>query len=240
MIMATANWRCTSILLQYILTEDKCLESSTQAVLGEVYYLCELYLIPPLTVSLPAFPEYVSRLLNSRVPRMLEREDCGRAAVLIPIFQASENYHFLLTLRTQSVETHKGQISFPGGVMELQDPTLWETALRETWEEIGIPPEKICPLGVFDEYLSVTDLIVTPYVGWLELPFELNINQSEVEEVLHVPFSLFQDVSKLRVETRNRQGEEIQVYFYDFGGKEIWGLTARIIRDFLMLLGEQN
>ena len=158
----------------------------------------------------------------------------------MPIFRGPEDYYFLLTLRTQSVETHKGQISFPGGGMEPQDRTLEETALRETWEEIGLAPSHVRVLGMFDEYFSVTDLIVTPYAAWLEPPFDLNLNANEVEAIFHVPFSLFRDQSKLRVEIRVRQGEEFPVFFYDFEGKEIWGLTARIIRDFLQLLDEQK
>lgn len=158
----------------------------------------------------------------------------------MPIFQGPEDYCFLLTLRTHAVETHKGQISFPGGVKEPGDHSLVETALRETWEEIGLPQTRIQVLGEFDDYRSVTDLIVTPYAGWVVPPLNLVPNRNEVEEVLEVPLSLFRDTTRLRVESRKRGGLEFPVYFYDFGGKEIWGLTARIIRDFLILIDGQN
>lgn len=156
----------------------------------------------------------------------------------MPIFQGPEEHCFLLTLRTQTVETHKGQISFPGGVMESVDQSLVETALRETWEEIGLPRTKVQVLGVFDDYRSVTDLIVTPFAAWLETPFELTLNRSEVEEVLNAPVSLFRDITRLRIEVRRRGSLDLPVYFYDFQGKEIWGLTARIIKDFLALIDE--
>jgi len=190
--------------------------------------------------SLPFFPEQIARVLNSRSPRKLVDEDCGRAAVLMLVFQGPEDYCFLLTLRTQAVETHKGQISFPGGVKEPEDQSMVETALRETWEEIGLPRTSIQVLGEFDDYRSVTDLIVTPYVGWVVPPLSLVPNRNEVEEVLEVPLSLFRDKNRLRVESKKRCGQEYPVYFYNFGRKEIWGLTARIIRDFLMLIDGED
>jgi len=76
---------------------------------------------------------------------------------------------------------------------------------------------------------------VTPFAAWIGGPFNLAPNPDEVDEILKVPFSILQGSRTLRVETRARQGVERKVYFYDFQGKEIWGLTAQIIRDFLML-----
>lgn len=182
------------------------------------------------------FYKRISRLLNSRTPRKLEQHDEGRAAVLMPIFCRGDDFLFLLTQRTQTVETHKGQISFPGGMVETQDTALSQTALRETWEEIGLSSDKIEVLGEFDEYLSVTSLIVTPFLARIDYPFVLNPNPNEVEEILQVPLSLFRDKSTLRVETRRRLGRTLPVYFYNFQGREVWGLTAQIIRDFMLLL----
>jgi 8-oxo-dGTP pyrophosphatase MutT (NUDIX family) len=177
----------------------------------------------------------ISQLLNSRTPRKLERHDEGRAAVLMPIFQKENDCFFLLTQRTHNVETHKGQISFPGGVAE-GDEAPNQTALRETWEEIGLASDRIELLGEFDEYLSVTGLIVTPFVGRIDYPFDLNPNLNEVEQILHVPLSLFRDESCLRIEIRRRFDREQPVYFYNFHGRDVWGLTAQIIRDFIQLL----
>ena len=163
-------------------------------------------------------------------------EHSGRAAVLIPILERRDEFCFLLTQRTHKVETHKGQISFPGGIQEDSDRDLLETALRETWEEIGLARQAIRVLGEFDEYLSITGLVVTPFVAWLQGPLDLTPNPDEVDEVLEVPFSVFRNSRLLRVETRVRQGVERKVYFYDFLGKEVWGLTAQMIRDLLQLL----
>ncbi len=183
-----------------------------------------------------AFPAEVANLLQSRLPRKLDIEHTGRAAVLMPIFERNHEYVFLLTQRTQQVETHKGQISFPGGVRESEDEPLVETALRETWEEIGLSTDRVQVIGEFDEYPSVTGLIVTPFAGWIEAPFELSPNPDEVEEVLYVPLSLFRDETRLRIERRMRQKEAVDIYFYEFEGREIWGLTARIIRYFIRLI----
>ena len=108
--------------------------------------------------------------------------------------------------------------------------------MRETWEEIGLAHQAIHILGEFDEYLSITGLIVTPFAAYVGGPLNLTPNPDEVDEILRVPFSVFRDGRTLRVETRVRLGVERKVYFYDFQGKEVWGLTAQMIRDFLKLL----
>jgi 8-oxo-dGTP pyrophosphatase MutT (NUDIX family) len=182
------------------------------------------------------FYKKISLLLSSRTPRKLDQPHGGRAAVLMPIFHREEDYFFLLTQRTHTVETHKGQISFPGGVAETKDKVLIETALRETWEEVGLASDKIEVLGEFDEYLSVTGLIVTAFVARIDHPFLLNPNPNEVEETLQIPLSLFRDVSRLRVEFRRRFDRDLPVYYYNFQGREVWGLTAQMIRDFILLL----
>lgn len=187
----------------------------------------------------PPLPRAIEKLtlrLQLHVPRKLEVEHSGRAAVLIPILERRNQFCFLLTQRTHKVETHKGQISFPGGVQDDSDRDLLETALRETWEEIGLARQAIQVLGEFDEYLSITGLVVTPFVAWLQGPLDLTSNPDEVDEILEVPFSVFRDSRLLRVETRVRQGVERKIYFYDFQGKEVWGLTAQMIRDLLQLL----
>ena len=195
--------------------------------------------MPDNIPELPALVERLSRQLQSRNPRRLVAEHAGRAAVLMPILPHNEEFCFLLTQRTHKVETHKGQISFPGGIQEDSDSNLLQTALRETWEEIGLASEGIHILGEFDEYLSITGLIVTPFAAWIERLLNLAPNPDEVDEILRVPFSIFQDSRTLRVETRVRLGVERKVYFYDFQGKEVWGLTAQMIRDFLGLVDQE-
>jgi len=157
------------------------------------------------------------------------------AAVLMPIFERRGVPHFLLTKRTDEVETHKGQISFPGGMREAGE-NLEQTALRETFEEVGIGRDKISILGRFHDYLSITDYRVSPYAAYLSTPFVTKPQTTEVAEILEVPFSVFADPSRMRVEQGRRRGKTVAVYFYSFGPHEIWGLTALIIKDFIEVL----
>ena len=186
--------------------------------------------------DLPTLVAQIRSVLASRHSRRLDVEHTGRAAVLIPVMKHLDGFAFLLTRRTHNVQTHKGQISFPGGVQDPADESLLQTALRETREEIGLQSAAVSILGEFDEYLSVTGLIVTSFVAWLHQPVELTPSPDEVEEILLVPFDNFHEQRLLRTETRVRFGQEQKVYFYDFNGQEVWGLTAQIIRDFLQLL----
>jgi 8-oxo-dGTP pyrophosphatase MutT (NUDIX family) len=174
--------------------------------------------------------DHIRSCLAAMDSRSLDGGYTREAAVLIPIFRRNGEYHLLLTLRTQDVETHKGQISFPGGMRE-GDEDLLKTALRETFEEVGIEEEKIEPLGKFHDYISVTGYRVTPYAGFIMEPFKTVPQVREVAEVLEVPFHIFLDPSLLRIEKRAWQNRE-DVYFYTFGTHQIWGLTARIIKDF--------
>ena len=160
------------------------------------------------------------------------RDFRGRAAVLMSIFERRGESHFLLTRRTHLVATHKGQICFPGGLEEEADPSLWETALRETEEEIGIPSREVEFLGRFKDYTSVTGYSVTPFAGFLQEGFTTEVNPREVDSMLEVPFSFFEETDPL-VQRRWRDDRWISVYFYHYNGQTIWGLTARMIKDFL-------
>jgi 8-oxo-dGTP pyrophosphatase MutT (NUDIX family) len=161
------------------------------------------------------------------------------AAVLVPIFELEGEPFFLLTRRTEEVSTHKGQISFPGG-MRHGDECLENTALRETFEEVGIGPTHIEILGRFHDYISITGHLVAPFVGYLRGTFATVAQAAEVAEVLRVPFSIFADPSRLRIEPMYRFGKMIDVYFYKYESHEIWGLTALIIRDFFAALHLDN
>jgi 8-oxo-dGTP pyrophosphatase MutT (NUDIX family) len=178
----------------------------------------------------------VRKGLASLKPRSLSVRYTSEAAVLMPIFEKEGEPHFLLTRRTEEVQTHKGQISFPGGMREGNE-SLERTALRETFEEVGIDEGGIQILGRFHDYLSVTDSRVVPFAGYIPGPFDPKPHVAEVAEILYVPFHVFLDPSRLRIERWNRKGQDVDVYFFSYGPYEIWGLTARIIHDFLGEIG---
>ncbi len=183
--------------------------------------------------------EHIRNRLASLTPRKVKNGYVREAAVLMPIFKTDSEYHMLLTRRTEDVQTHKGQISFPGGMRE-QKETLLETALRETFEEIGIESGSIEPLGRFHDYVSITRYRVTPFVGFIRSPFETNRQVTEVAEILRVPFSVFLDPARRRVEWNKHPGRDPDVYFYSHENHEIWGLTARIIKDFFETLNLES
>lgn len=157
-----------------------------------------------------------------------------RAAVLVPLYDTEEGPYVLFTKRTDAVEHHKGQISFPGGAADPDDPDALSTALRETHEELGIAPHDVKVLGALDDVPTVVSgFVITPFVGVIPHPYPLRVNPMEIAEVLFVPLSVFRDATKMRVEERDREGERINVYFYYHGSHEIWGATARIMKGFI-------
>jgi len=185
------------------------------------------------------FREQCLAKLGSLQYRVLTSGFRREAAVLILVFEHDGEPYFVLTRRTQEVETHKGQISFPGGMRQDGEP-LEQTALRETFEEIGIQSSQIEILGRFHDYISVTEYRVSPFVGIIKEPFTVKIQPREVAEVLSVPFHIFRDPGRLRVEQQPRPGRMIDVYFYSYQDHTIWGLTARIIKEFLEFVGARS
>jgi 8-oxo-dGTP pyrophosphatase MutT (NUDIX family) len=156
-----------------------------------------------------------------------------RAAVLIPLILAETGPALLLTKRSDEVERHKGQISFPGGGVEDGETPL-DAALRETYEEIGVRPRDVEVLGRLDEEeVSVSGFAVAPFVGVLPYPNRLRPNAREVRAVLLVPVRVFLDPRNLRTEMWDHRGQARLVYFYAAGRDVIWGATARIIARFL-------
>lgn len=183
----------------------------------------------------------IHRRLANRARRTLADRGPRRAAVLIPLFTERGEPRVLFTRRTEMVEHHKGQISFPGGATDPQDPDAPGTALRETEEELGIPRDRVQVLGVLDDLLAtVSGFIITPVVGIIPHPFPLRVNDAEIAEVFAVPLGVFRDPSRLRVEQRERGGERIDVYFYTHGPHEIWGVTARIMKSFIDAVFEED
>lgn len=183
--------------------------------------------------------DHIRKCLAILQTRILTDGFSRQAAVLMPMFEWEHEYHFLLTRRTEEVQTHKGQISFPGGMREGKED-LVKTALRETFEEVGIEESRIEILGRFHDYMSITGYRVTPFAGFINGPFAAVPQIHEVAEILQVPFRIFMDPSRLRIEKRRVSNQEENVYFYSYGTHQIWGLTARIIKDFLEALSLGN
>jgi 8-oxo-dGTP pyrophosphatase MutT (NUDIX family) len=182
------------------------------------------------------FPEQVRAVLAGRERVTIADQVLTCSAVLIPLLFKAGEWHVVVTQRTQTVEHHKGQISFPGGVCEAGDASLVATALRETYEEIGVPPEEVEVLGALDDLRTITHFVVTPFVGVIDHPFRYRTNVHEVDSVVEVPISFLLDPAHLRIEQFEYQGHYHDVFFWDYGAYTVWGATARMLKNFLDLV----
>lgn len=162
------------------------------------------------------------------------------AAVLLPLFRKNGEWHVLFTKRTAHLNHHSGEISFPGGVRHAEDADLLQTALRETWEEVGINPEDVEVLGILDDFLSIHNYLVTPYVGMFPANYPLKLNPHEIDKILEVPLSHLLRPEIFRSEDWSWKGRAHPVYFYNCGEEEIWGLTAAILRQFLDIVFQSD
>lgn len=178
--------------------------------------------------------------LAGRLRTTLSNPSLTCAAVLIPLLFVDGEWRVLVTVRTEDVEHHKGQISFPGGSCDPEDATREATALRETHEEIGVLPEAVEILGALDDLATITDFAVTPFVGVLRQPCPYCLNEGEVAAVVEVPLSFLCDPRNLRVEQLDYKGQLHDVLFWDYGQHVIWGATARILKEFLDLVADAS
>lgn len=183
-----------------------------------------------------ALRQKIQTVLASRVRTKLRDPSLTCAAVLIPLLFLDGEWHILVTVRTEDVEHHKGQISFPGGSCDAEDASREATALRETHEEIGVPPEAVEILGALDDFATITDFAVTPFVGILRQPCPYCLNEGEVAAVVEVPLSFLCDPGNLRVEQLDYKGQVYDVLFWDYGPHVIWGATARALKGFVDLI----
>lgn len=153
------------------------------------------------------------------------------AAVLLPII-AREEPTILFTRRTPHLSRHAGQVSFPGGRLHESDPSLTETALRETQEETGIAPHFVTVAGFLDCYETGTGFAILPVVGLLREGFLLAPDTNEVEEAFEVPLAFLLDPANRERRSAEWQGRRREFYAFAYGPHNIWGATAGILVNF--------
>jgi 8-oxo-dGTP pyrophosphatase MutT (NUDIX family) len=146
----------------------------------------------------------------------------------------------LLTKRTDLVEHHKGQISFPGGGKHAADANLWETAVRETEEEIGVARKGVRILGALPRLVTVTDFEVSPFVGAIPYPVAFVPRPGEVESIIEVPLSYLLDPMVVEERAVKWKGKDVMTLVYHYRGHAIWGATARILTDLLTVMREEG
>jgi 8-oxo-dGTP pyrophosphatase MutT (NUDIX family) len=158
------------------------------------------------------------------------------AAVLVPLVWHDEEWNLLFTRRTDTVESHKGQVSFPGGACDEDETTPEETALREAEEEIGISPGDIRVLGRLANLVTITYFRVTPVVGVVRWPAVFRVGQHEVARVFTMPLAWLADPTN-RWQFELPGTRRTLIAFHPYDGELLWGATARITVDFLNVLG---
>jgi 8-oxo-dGTP pyrophosphatase MutT (NUDIX family) len=187
-------------------------------------------------VTLDELARRTRRELEGRERRVAPPGALIRAAVLLPLLDRGEA-HLVFAKRTDRVGTHKGQISFPGGIVAPRDASLEAAALRECQEEIGLPPAAVEVLGGLDDTETVaTPFVITPFVGVIREPVAFQPDGHEIEKVIEVPVTALLDRGNFRAEEWERHGVRRLVYFFDYAGETVWGATARILVQYLDLI----
>jgi 8-oxo-dGTP pyrophosphatase MutT (NUDIX family) len=189
-------------------------------------------------------PGRVAQMRMSPRPRSgLEARPPGhqprQGGVLILLYPKDGRLYFPLTRRTETLEDHRGQISLPGGAREGDEPLEW-TALRETHEELGVDPQSVEVLGALTPlYIFLSDYCITPYVAARPDRPTFIPDPVEVAEVLRVPLLTLLDPTIRREEEWVLHGTSTRVPFYQIGEHKVWGATAMVLSEFVVVLGGQ-
>lgn len=158
------------------------------------------------------------------------------AAVLLPLLRMEGEWHLLFTRRTERVEAHKGQVSFPGGACDVGETTAEETALREAEEEIGLNPQHVRVLGRLNHLITVTYFRVRPVVGVIPWPYTFRVSTIEVARLFTIPLHWLanrQNYWEFPLPDSSRS----VIAYHPYDGELLWGATARMTVNFLETLG---
>ena len=185
----------------------------------------------PVDVVMPAGSERWPDFVRERITRTLQP-----AGVLIPVMERVAGLSVLLTQRSAELKHHAGQVSFPGGRMEEHDRDIVHAALRETHEEVGIPPEAITVVGYLPPMPTITGYAVTPVVGLVADDVALQIDRTEVEYAFEVPLAFLLDSRNERALEREYQGRRVPTVEFHYEGERIWGATAHILVELRKML----
>lgn len=169
-----------------------------------------------------------------------------RASVLIPLVRQDASWHVQYIRRAASTrDRHSGQVAFPGGACEEHDASREFTALREAYEEIGLPPETVRVLAQLEDYTTISNFEVSPFVGIVERPFEPSLQLEEVARTFTIPLDWLRDrnnfTRRARADMDPASARRHPVIVYEhYDGELLWGATARMTLNFLHALDEER
>lgn len=152
-----------------------------------------------------------------------------KAGVLVGLVERPNGLHVVLTTRAKHLKHHPGQVSFPGGKFEEFDRSIEETALRETQEEIGIPPQNLSTIGILPELPTISRFHVTPVVAFIESSYIPIIDKNEVDALFEVPLAFLLDPNNLKTHDLSINKQQHRIFTLAYNGHLIWGVTAQII-----------
>lgn len=180
--------------------------------------------------------DIIKKVLAHRIMQTVADPTLMPAAVFLLLYPKNNDYCILLNRRSDQVEHHRGEISFPGGAWDPADRDLLDTALRETEEEMGIRRGDVALLGQLDDVVTRSRFGVRVYVGAIPYPYPFKPSSLEVAEVVEAPLSVLRGSGCQRLDTRWVDGQFLTTYSYACDGHLIFGATAKILEQFLELL----
>ena len=164
-------------------------------------------------------------------------KDARTAAVLILLYPDDGSVHTVLMQRHNYDGVHGGQISFPGGKQEPSDKDIIQTAIREAEEETGVDPARISVLGKLTPlFIPVSNMIVTPVVGWIDETPVFNHQSEEVVFLINADIKRLLDPAIVKIKPFEIRGELLDIKYFDYDGHVIWGATAMILHELLIIL----
>ena len=152
------------------------------------------------------------------------------AAVLAPVVRRPGGFTMLLTQRSANMPSHAGQVAFPGGRVQAEDRGVVDAALRETFEETGVAPEFVTPVGGFGAFRTGTNFVITPIVAFVEPGFTLAPDPREVDAVFETPLAFLMDAANHERHARDFEGKRREYYAMPWEDRYIWGVTAGLIK----------
>lgn len=190
----------------------------------------------------PGVPGDVSdnRLLSDEHPDAEElqaAENLRLAAVLVAVVEHDTGPSVLLTRRADHLDSHSGQVAFPGGKVEASDASPAAAALREAHEEIGLAPDLVEIAGFLDTYQTGTGFLMLPVVGFVKPGFTLSPDENEVADIFEVPLATLMDAAQYKSHDMFWRGKQRVYYSMDYQGYNIWGATAGVLMQMSRRLG---